>query len=107
MLKITIVLNTAMEEIFSKKCCGYHDMNLEIQLRNEGDSTLSIPSYCDLVNDSETERIDYLFPHGKHILEPGRQMSFYCYIDENRLLEFENLVVHDDSGSTHRAKIQT
>ncbi len=105
MLKIKIVMNTAMEEIYSKKCCGYHDLNLEIQIWNEGPGTLSVPSYLDLEGDEGVERVDNLMPHGTHKLQPGRQMSFYCYMDEVRLSRFDKLVMYDEAGNAYRIEI--
>ena len=98
-------MDTAVEEIFSKKCCGFHDMNFEIQLKNTGKSSVSVHSYMDLEGKNKTFRIDYLFPTGVHVIKPGDQMSFYCYMDEYFLAGFDKLVVHECDGHKFEVEI--
>ena len=107
MLKVVVIMNTAMEEIFSKKCCAYHDMNLEIQVRNEGSSPVKVPSYCDFEGRGEIERIEYLMPHGVHLLQPGEAMSFYCSFDEHRWESVRKVVFYDNDGNPYGVEIQS
>jgi len=98
-------MNTAMEEIYSRKCCAYHDLNLEIQVKNTGSEPLSVSSHCDFEGNGKTERVENLMPHGVHILEPAGQMSFYCYMDEFRFEQFNKLVMYDEAGNTYQIEI--
>jgi hypothetical protein len=106
MLAIKIVMGSSCEELFAKKCCNYSDQNLEIQLTNKGDKPLSIPSFCDFAsNEGKLDRIDYLMPHGNLCLEPGQSASFYCYMDENKFKNYNQVIFHDDAGNKYNSPI--
>ncbi len=108
MLKIKVIIGSACEDIFSKKCCNYPDQNLEIQLTNQGEIPLTVPSFCDfLAGFSEggrgnIKRVDYLMPHGSIRLKPGQSCSYYCWMDEYKFKEYTHVIFYDDEGREYR-----
>jgi hypothetical protein len=108
MLYIRPIMNTSVEEIFDfKTCCGLRmfDQNLEIHVRNLGDSPVIIPGYFDLEGEHGSKRFDTLSPAGEHRISPGEIMSFYCYMDESLWSKARRLVFYDSEGTGYEVGI--
>ena len=108
MLYIRPIMNTSVEEIFDfKTCCGLRmfDQNLEIHVRNLGDSPVNVPGYFDLEGEHGSKRFDTLSPAGEHQIRPGEIMSFYCYMDESLWTKARRLVFYDSEGTDYEVGI--
>jgi hypothetical protein len=104
MLKIRIIMNSAVEDILSfKTCCSLRmfDQNLEIQVKNIGISDVVIPSYFDLQGEFGSHRVETLVPHGEQCIKPGEIVAFYCFMDEAVWAKARSLVFHDTSGNRY------
>jgi len=101
-------MNTSVEEIFGfKACCGLRmfDQNLEIHVRNLGDSPVQVPGYFDLEGENGSKRFDTLSPGGEHRINPGEIMSFYCYMDESLWMKAQRIVFYDSNGTNYEVGI--
>lgn len=101
-------MNSSVEEILAfKTCCGLKawDQNLEIQMKNNGDRPVIVPSYFDLEGDDGVKRIDTLMPNGEQRIEPGRFMSFYCFMDEQVWNQAKRLIFFDTEGNRYPVDI--
>ncbi len=108
MLEISIITNSAVEEIFAfKTCCGFKcmDQNLEIHLRNTGPRPVTVPSWFDLETEGGSRRISNITPAGKHRIAPGEMIGFYCYMDEELWKKANSLVFHDLDGQVYPVRI--
>ncbi|MBW1732159.1 MAG: hypothetical protein JRJ75_14950, partial [Deltaproteobacteria bacterium] len=104
MLKITPVMNSPAEDILSfKTCCSIRvwDQNLEIHVKNTGEKEVEVYSYFDLVGKKGTKRVENLMPHGRHRIEPGQTIAFYCYMDERMWQEAERIIFYDSEGQAY------
>jgi hypothetical protein len=109
MLEITPVMNSSAEEILAfKTCCGLNawDQNLEIRVRNSGGRPVVVLSRFDLEGTGGVKRIDTLMPNGEQKLEPGRFISFYCFMDERVWNQAKQLVFFDTEGNRYPVKIE-
>lgn len=95
-----------MEEVFDFKCLTAQGQNLEIRIRNDGGEVVTLQSQCDFIGDTETLRIDYLYPHGPQTIVPGDAVAFYCTMDENRFAGFSRVILYDSRGKKHVGVIQ-
>jgi hypothetical protein len=103
-LKITPIMNSSAEEILAfKTCCSLNawDQNLEIMVKNNGSRPVVVPSYFDLEGDDGVKRIDTLMPNGEQKIDPGRFISFYCFMDEQVWKHAKRLVFFDTKGNTY------
>jgi hypothetical protein len=108
MLDIRPIMNSQCEEIFEfKTCCGIKvfEQNLEIHVRNVGSTFVVVPSYFDLEGESGVKRIETLMPHGRHRLDPGEIIAFYCYMDEKTWTEGRHMVFYDTAGNPYRVSV--
>ncbi len=104
MLEINIIMNSAVEEIFGfKTCCGLKvmDQNLEIHVKNTGDSPVTVPSWFDIEEEGGSHRISAVIPAGEHRLTPGEMIGFYCHMDEELWSKANRVVFHDLDGKTY------
>ncbi len=104
MLEIKLIMNSAVEDIFAfKTCCGLKmmDQNLEIQVKNIGESAITVPSCFDLDTTDGLHRISALTPAGEHRLAPGEMIGFYCYMDDELWSRANRLVFHDLNGHSY------
>jgi len=106
MLKIRVIMNSPVEEILAFKCCHMLDQNLEIHLRNLGQEPLAVPSSCELVNEGERMRIDYLYPQGGYVVQPGEIVAFYCSLPEPVFEKYRSIVFRDGRGREHEALLR-
>jgi hypothetical protein len=109
MLKINLIMNSGVEEIFAfKTCCGARafDQNLEIHIKNRGSSAIVVHSYCDLRGIRGTLRISTLMPNGDQKILPGEIKAFYCMMDEVLWNESRDLVFYDKEGNAHAVGIR-
>ncbi|MBW1643499.1 MAG: hypothetical protein JRJ76_11730, partial [Deltaproteobacteria bacterium] len=84
MLDVTIIKDTAMEDVLAFKCCNLPDQNLEIHIRNTGERPVGIQGYIELENDNETMRCNHLYPPWERSLSPGEVAAFYCNMDKEQ-----------------------
>jgi hypothetical protein len=108
MLEITPIMNSSTEEILAfKTCCGLNswDQNLEIMVKNNGDRPAVVPSYFDLEGKHGVKRIDTLMPNGRQKIEPGRFISFYCFMDELVWNQAKRLIFFDMEGNTYHIDV--
>ncbi len=108
MLEIRAIMNSSAEEILAfKTCCSLHvwDQNLEIQVRNSGSIPVTVPSCFDLEGDDGRKRFDTLMPNGEQKIEPGRFISFYCFMDEQVWSRAKRLVFFDTEGNTYPLEV--
>ena len=107
MLQVKLFINSSVEQVLNFKCCNLPDQNFEIHLTNTGPEPLLIPSHCDLENEAETKRLDYLYPPGPQTLPPGETMAFYCTLDDRVLARFQRIVFYDCAGRRYEQAIRT
>lgn len=108
MLEIIPIMNSSAEEVLAfKTCCSLKawDQNLEIQVRNNGGKPVIVPSYFDLEGGDGEKRIDTLMPNGEQRIEPGKFMSFYCFMDEQVWERAKRLIFFDTEGNTYPVDI--
>jgi len=108
MLEIRAIMNSSAEEILAfKTCCSLNvwDQNLEIQVRNNGSRPVTVPSCFDLEGDDGSKRIENLMPNGEQKIEPGRFISFYCFMDEEVWNQAKRLVFFDTEGNTYPLEV--
>lgn len=107
MLELTIIWDSAVQEIFAVKCCSFKllDQNLEVLVRNTGSEPVTVPSHLDLVLDGETRRIDNLIPQGDQVIQPGQSIAFYCYLDETVFEAAKTLILFDSEGNPYRKAV--
>lgn len=108
MLVIKPVMNSSAEEILSfKTCCSLNawDQNLEIQVRNEGVKPVTVPSFFELEGDEETKRFDTLMPNGDQRIDPGRFISFYCFMEEEVWNKAKRIIFFDMDGNKYPVDI--
>lgn len=86
-----------------KTCCSLRvsDQNLEIHVRNTGEDPVVVPSLFDLVGEGQIKRIETLMPHGRHRIDPGKTMAFYCSMDEQLWQRASALIFYDDDGKRY------
>ena len=106
MLLIKVIMNSAVEEILAFKCCHMLDQNLEIHLKNLGQEPLSVPSSCELVNERDRMRIDYLYPQGGYVVQPGELVAFYCSLPDEVFEKYQSIVFRDAVGREHTAPLR-
>jgi len=97
-----------MEQILEfKTCCGLKmfDQNLEIHVKNQGDTPVVVPSCFDLVGDRWSKRVETLVPQGMHSLRAGEIMAFYCQMDETLWKKAREAVFHDTEGRRYPVTI--
>ena len=108
MLKIKPIMNSSSEDVLSfKTCCSIRawDQNLEIHIKNEGDSQVVVPSYFDLESPQGIRRFDTLIPNGEQKIGPKELVSFYCFMDEEVWKKAERIVFYDSSGKRYPLNI--
>ena len=109
MLFVRPIMNSSIEQVLDfKTCCGLKmfDQNLEIHVRNLGDTPVRVPGYFDLHGDFGTRRIDTLTPAGERTLEPGSITAFYCYMDESLWKQSHELLFYDCDGNSYPVAIR-
>jgi hypothetical protein len=108
MLEIRPIMNSSAEEILAfKTCCGLNawDQNLEIQVTNSGRKPVVVLSHFDLEGTEGVARVGTLMPNGEQRIEPGRFISFYCFMDEQQWNRAKRLIFFDSEGNTYPVEI--
>ncbi|MBW1988501.1 MAG: hypothetical protein JRI97_03045 [Deltaproteobacteria bacterium] len=106
MLKARFFMNSSMEEILAKKCCGLWDQNLEVHVENAGPKEVFIHSRLTLLGGGPDLVIKNLYPPGGWTLAPGRTGAFYCYLDPVLWKKYQAVVLMDGQGKRHRFPIR-
>ena len=109
MLYVRPIMNYFVDQVLSGKVCNViktFDQNLEIHIRNLGETSVTVPSHFDLVGDFGTRRIEDVAPEGEHNLQPGRIMTFYCYMKEDIWRRATELIIYDNQGNRWPAAIR-
>jgi hypothetical protein len=81
-VKVKIDCNSIAEDVLSWKCCGLHNMNMELTVLNEEPEAVFVSSEIELVGKDASEKIRYLYPGGTQKIEAGDLLSFYFFYDE-------------------------
>lgn len=108
MLKIKVLMNSAVEDIFAfKTCCGARsiDQNLEIHLTNQGREPVNVASRMEMTGADGVERVDCLMPYGVHRIAPHATHAFYCTMDPAKWASVHELAFFDDQGRRHSVLI--
>lgn len=108
MLEIRPIMNSSAEDVLAfKTCCSFNawDQNLEIHVKNTGNRTVVVPSHFDLEGEAGSKRVDNLMPNGEQRIEPGRFLSFYCFMDEQLWKRAGRIVFYDSDGNRYPVKI--
>jgi len=109
MLEIRPMMNSSAEDVLAfKTCCSLNawDQNLEIMVKNNGNRPVVVPSFFDLEGGDGVKRIDTLMPSGDQRIEPGRFMSFYCFMDEQVWKRAKRMVFFDTEGNKYSVEIE-
>ena len=104
MLKLSVILNSAVETIFAAKCCAISDANLEIIIANQGDAPITLTGQFALEGDGGTRPLN-LYPQGRRIIAAGEAAAFYGSTDPQSWAVWRTLVAVDDGGLRHRFDI--
>jgi len=108
MIEIKVIMNSAVEEILSFKCCNLHGLNLEIHLTNPGPDPLTVHGHCELRGEKEDDRygIENLFPPGPYRLPPGEPLACYGSLADEVFGRYRWIVFRDLAGGEHRARLR-
>jgi len=104
MLEISPIMNSAVEDIFGfKTCCGMRafDQNLEIHVKNVGETPVVVPSHFDLQGPWGSRRINTLMPNGDQQVPPGEIKAFYCTMDDAIWGEAWEMVFYDSDKNPY------
>ena len=110
MLEIRVNMNSSVEDVLAfKTCCNLKlsDQNLEILVKNQGATPLTVPSYFDLESDDGTLRIQTLIPSGNQTIPPGETIAFYCQMDETLWQKSNRLTMFDAENNRYSIKTGT
>ncbi len=91
MLKLTILMNSSIEEILDFKCCHVQGMNLEFHLTNEGKKTISAPDSFVLEQGDITDSINLLYPPWPQMIQPNTRLALYCNMDETIFEKYSHI----------------
>lgn len=103
-IEILPIMDSEVEAVFAfKTCCGIRafDQNLEIQVRNRGESPVVIQSRFDLQGPDFEERVAAVFPQGGLCLGPGEIRALYAQMDATRWSRAERIVLYDAAGRAY------
>jgi hypothetical protein len=109
MLEITPFMDSSCEDVLAfKTCCGLKsiDQNLEIHIRNRGDESVIVLSRMEIETEAETVKVENLMPHGRHRLEPGQLMAFYCTMEPVLWAKAKSISFFDDKGNRYGVAIE-
>ncbi len=101
MLDLAIIMNSSMEEVLSARCVGLHNQNLELQVTNTGDQSITLSGRFVLENEDETYTCETLFPPWEQPIQPGRTLAFYTSMDENVWNKFKTITIFDTKGNKY------
>jgi hypothetical protein len=107
MLEITVIMNSAVAEVFAWKCCGggLPDQNLEIQVRNPGPLPVHLADRFDLEGPGERLAWTAVCPLGGRTIAPGDVGALYAAMDEAVWERFTTLVLYDGEGQPYRVPL--
>jgi hypothetical protein len=108
MLEITVIMNSAVAEVFACKCCGggLPDQNLEIQVRNAGNRPVHMADRFDLEGPEGRRAWTAVCPAGGRTIAPGDVGGLYAAMDEALWERFTTLVLYDGEGRPHRVSLR-
>ncbi len=86
-----------------KTCCGLslRDQNLEILVKNEGETPRRVQSRFEAVAADGVHRVDNLLPSGVQDVPPGQSIAFYVQMDEEIWKRTETLRFFEEDGKVH------
>ena len=99
MLKLTIIMNSDIEEILEFKCCNLLEMNLELIFQNIGEVPMAVPNGFILESNTEREVFNNIYPPWKQIMAPGEVASIYCSMDETVWDRYRDVIIADPQGT--------
>ena len=103
-LKLTVIMNSAVETILAAKCCAIPDANLEIILTNTGETTITVTGRFSLEGDSDCHAL-HLYPQGTRAIAAGDCAAFYGSLDANHWPTGLTLAITDTSGRRYRFEL--
>ena len=107
MIDATIFMNSSVEEVLAFKCCNLPDQNLEIHLHNRGGDSVVVHGFFQLENDTETIRVNNLFPFGDLEIPPYEITALYCYMDNAEWKRFHTITFFDVEGNGYSFPIHS
>jgi len=105
MLKARVLFDSSVEDLLGWKCCNISGMNLEVQVKNEGDSPIVIKGAMTFSGEGGETTISNMYPYGGGRIEAGDSLAFYCSADEKEMSGADRLVLEDGNGVRYEAKI--
>ena len=105
MIKLNILMNTNMEEILAFKCCALPNQNLEVHVINETDKPVVMKSQFFLVNDTETIKIENIYPPFQQTIQAKDIGAFYCTMDESLWEKYHSFQMKDIDGNVYQESI--
>ncbi len=106
MLKIRVIMNSSIEDVLAFKCCHLLDQNFEIHLTNLSHEPVGVSNSCQLANSEGRLRIDYLYPPGGYVIQPGETVAFYCTLSDAVFERYDSIVFCDQTGREHVAPLR-
>ena len=103
-LKLTVIMNSAVETIFAAKCCAIPDANLEIILTNTGETGISVTGGFLIENGSDCHAL-HLYPQGVRAIAAGECAAFYGSLDASRWPTGRTLAITDTNGRRYRFEL--
>ena len=103
-LKLTVIMNSAVETIFAAKCCAITDANLEIILTNTGETAITVTGRFSLEGDSDRHAL-HLYPPGARTIAAGECAAFYGSLDANCWSTGQTLAIADANGRRYRFEL--
>jgi len=96
-----------MADILACKCCGgaLPDQNLEILIRNRGETPVAIQSWFQLEEGGEALLWEAVCPVGGRSIGPGEVAALYAGLDPAVLSRYRVLVLFDRQGRAHRFRL--
>ena len=106
MIEIKVLMNSAIEEVLSFKCCNLHGLNMEIHLKNLDSEPVTVPNVCELLDaEGEKLRINNLYPVGPYTLPPGESLACYSSLPEEMFTRYQWIIFRDTLNREHRAPV--
>lgn len=109
MITVRPIMNSCAEDVLAfKTCCSLKmfEQNLEIILENNGENTVVIQGYFDLVGDYGKKRITNLVPPGEIVVESNDCIACYCNMDEELWNRSQRIRFYNRNGAAYETIIR-
>jgi hypothetical protein len=105
MVTVKVIMNTSMEDILAFKCCSLPNQNLEIHIINASGKPVVVQNWFFLKNDTETIKVEYVYPPHFQTIQPNDICAFYCNMDETLWKKYHTLIMTDVAGNEYPTAI--